>query len=220
MQQSAKSRRCYHRVMSGLERGGRLRFLTLTSSPESTKDIEASFRALYMRAKRRGLIQGYIKVPELTKEGRVHLHILFRGEYISQKLISKWWEEIHRAKIVDIRAVKPRGGKRRVAAYVAKYMSKEGAGRYSWSWGWVWKGFCKDWQLWKRYWSHWFEKQGVTTFKNCLLGWQLWLHGVYSISREGMQELWHPPNVIKINSPAVEFNKQLNLLSGGTFKCT
>lgn len=217
---SQKSRRCYQRVMSGLERGGTLRFLTLTSSPESTKDIEASFRALYMRAKRRGLIQGYIKVPELTKQGRAHLHVLFRGEYISQKLISKWWSEIHRASVVDIRAVRPYGGKRKVANYMAKYMSKEAAGRYSWSWGWVWKGFCKDWKIYKAYWSRWFEKDGVTTFKNCLLGWQMWLHGVYKISRDDMLADYPPHITIKMQSPVMQLNRQLNLLSGRKAQCT
>jgi hypothetical protein len=173
-----------------------------------------------MRAKRRGLIQGYIKVPELTTAGRAHLHILFRGEYISQKLLSKWWLEIHRAAVVDIRAVKPQGGKRRIAAYVAKYMSKEAAGRYSWSWGWVWKGFCKDWKLWKAYWSRWFERQGVTTFKNCLLGWQLWLHGVYRIERADLIADYPPRITIKLSMPQLSLNKQLNLLSGGNFQCT
>ena len=193
-----KSKRCYHRVMSGLERGGQLRFLTLTSSTEAPADIQRSWRALYMRLKRRGLIQGYIKVPELTKEGRLHLHILFRGSYISQQLISKMWDEIHKSRIVDIRFVKMNEGKGKVAGYMAKYMAKESAGRYSWSWGWVWRGFCRHWTLWKKYWWKHFDIQGKTTFNNCIIGWQMWLHGIYIIDIEGMKQDLPPHLVIKI----------------------
>jgi hypothetical protein len=196
---SAKSRRCYHRVMSGLERGGRMRFLTLTSSPESTAQIQASFRALYMRLKRRGLISGYIKVPELTATGRFHLHILFRGSYIEQRLISTWWSQIHHASVVDIRAVRLNRKKKSIACYMAKYMSKESAGRYSWSCGWVWKGFCNDWRCWKKYWSVWFEKKDKITFRHCLLGWQMWLHDILEIDREAMAAFLPPHIVVTIS---------------------
>jgi hypothetical protein len=193
-----KARRCYHRVMSGLERGGQIRFLTLTSSIEAPKDIQRSWRALYMRLKRRGLIVGYIKVPEI-KNGRIHLHILFRGSFISQLLISRMWEEIHKSRVVDIRFVKLSGRKGRIANYMAKYMTKESAGRYSWSWGWVWRGFCRHWALWKKYWWNHFDVKGKTTFNNCILGWQMWLHGIYIIDIEGMKNDWPPNLVIKIN---------------------
>lgn len=140
-----KSRRCYHRVMSGLERGGQMRFLTLTSSNESPHTCQRSFRILYMRLKRRGLIKGYIKVPEPSKNGKQHLHVLFRGSYIEQQLLSRWWQDIHHAKVVGITRVSKRRGKKGLAAYMAKYMSKDNFYRYSWSWEWVWRGFCKDW---------------------------------------------------------------------------
>lgn len=186
--------------MSGLERGGQLRFLTLTSSAEAPKDIQRSWRALYMRLKRRSLIEGYIKVPEFSKEGRLHLHILFRGKYIHQLLISKWWEEIHRSRIVDIRFVELHRGKHRVASYMAKYMAKESAGRYSWSWGWVWRGFCRHWTVYKRWWREHLEVEGKTTFRNCLIGWQMWLKGVISMDIAGMVAGLCPPAVIKINT--------------------
>lgn len=103
-----------------------------------------------MRLKRRGLMEGYIKVPELSKNGKQHLHVLFRGSYIDQVVISKWWKEIHHAKIVDIRKMKYGRSKRSLACYMAKYMSKENIYRYSWNWGWVWRGFVKDWTDLKR----------------------------------------------------------------------
>jgi len=193
---SKKSRRCYHRVMSGLERGGSLRFITLTSSPDAPADIQRSWRALYMRMVRRGLITGYIKVPEFTKAGRLHLHILYRGSYISQRLLSSWWKDIHRSEVVDIRMWRPYRGKKATANYMAKYMAKETAGRYSWSWGWVWRGFCKHWKYWKRYWWENLHVEGKNTFSNCLVGWKMWLRGVIRIDVSAMISGLPPPFVI------------------------
>jgi hypothetical protein len=186
--QEAKRKRCYHRVISGLKRGGKIRFLTLTSSDAAPADIQRSWRCLYMRCLRRGLIVGYIKVPEQKDNGRKHLHILFRGSYIDYKWIEAQWKEIHHSQVVDIRLVKLGSDPRRVAGYMAKYMSKETAGRYSWSWGWVWKGFCRDWTLYKRFWWKYLYKEGVTTFKSCIVGWDMWLAGVYEVDRTLMQD--------------------------------
>ena len=193
---TAKSRRCYHRVMSGLERGGSLRFLTLTSSVDAPQDIQKSWRALYMRMKRRGLIDGYIKVPELTQAGRQHLHILFRGSYISQRLLVKWWSQIHRSQVVDIRSFRPYGGKKRTASYMAKYMSKESAGRYSWSWGWVWRGFCKHWLWWKQWWRFYYEREPALPFKHCLLGWKMWLHDQLDVDLFALENKMPPYAVV------------------------
>lgn len=136
-----KYKRCFHRVMSGVEKGGELRFLTLTSTPSSPVDIQRSWRKLYMRLARRGLITGYIKVTERTKAGLLHLHVLFRGSFVAQAYLSQVWKQIHGAEIVDIRKAY---GKTGVASYLAKYMSKAGE-RYSWSWGWVYRGFSGVW---------------------------------------------------------------------------
>jgi hypothetical protein len=161
--------------MSGLERGGSVRFLTLTSSPDAPADIEKSWRALYMRLKRRGLITGYIKVPEFTKEGRMHVHILFRGSYVAQALLSAWWADIHKSPVVDIRSFRPYTGKKRTASYMAKYMAKEGAGRCSWSWGWVWRGFVGDWQRLKRFWSKLPFYNEPRSYAWLLSQWACWL---------------------------------------------
>ena len=149
-----KSKRCYHRVISGLEKGGDFRFLTLTSSALSPETCQRSWRCLYMRMKRRGYIRSYIKVPEPTKAGKQHLHVIIEGEYIHQAYIAEQWRNIHHAKIVDIRRVRHGNGKHRLASYMAKEMSKNGMFRYSWSWSWVWKGFCKDWAKLKRLWHY------------------------------------------------------------------
>lgn len=127
--------------MCGIEKGGELRFLTLTSSPSSPADIQRSWRKLQMRMQRRRMIDGYIKVTERTKSGLLHLHVLFRGTYIAQAWLSEIWKKIHGAEVVDIRKAY---GKKGAAAYLAKYMSKAGE-RYSWSWSWVYRGFAGVW---------------------------------------------------------------------------
>jgi hypothetical protein len=133
--------------MSGLERGGSIRMLTLTSAPSSPLDIQSSWRRLRMRLLRRGLCQDYIKVTETTKSGLLHLHLLIRSPYIDVVMLRKMWSEIHGATFVYIKRVTQGArSKRGVSSYLAKYLSKEAAGKLSWSWGWCYKGFCGVWQ--------------------------------------------------------------------------
>lgn len=175
-----KSRRCYHRVISGIERGGELRFLTLTASNQSPDLAQHSFRVLYYRLRRRGLIRGYIKVPEMSKNGKQHVHVLFRGSYIDQRLISHWWEEIHQAKVVDIRKVGYRRSKRNLASYMAKYLTKDNFYRYSWNWQWVWRGFCRDWKRLKRLLRQTYGEITGWVVKLLLYCWKLWLQGKWT----------------------------------------
>lgn len=130
-----------------------------------------------MRLKRRGLLEGYIKVPELSKNGKQHLHVLFRGSYISQVLLSRWWQELHKAKVVGITRVKYRSRKSDLAAYMAKYMSKALLWRYSWNWTWVWRGFVRDWAALKRWWRSEVAAGAPDNFRACINLWTLWLHG-------------------------------------------
>lgn len=148
-----------------------------------------------MRMLRRGLINGYIKCPEHTLDGKIHLHILFRGAYISQLLLSRWWAQIHNSPVVDIRAIRPRGTKSRIANYMAKYMAKELSGRYSWSWGWVWRGFASHWTLYKRWWWSWLNRDVGVDFSHCLIGWRFWLKGLISLDLEYMR-FDYPPDVV------------------------
>jgi len=143
-----RSRRMFHRVMSGLEKPGRIRLLTLTSSAEAPDDFQKSFRKLRMRLLRRRLLVDYIRCPEYTKNGGRHEHILFRGSYLEQAEISRLWAEIHNSPIVDVRQVRKTA--RAMAHYMASYMAKSPAGRYAYSWGWVWQGFVKSWLFLKR----------------------------------------------------------------------
>ena len=177
-------------MISGIERGGTLRFLTLTSSKDSPDTIQPSFKRLYMRLKRRGLIEGYIKVPEPSKNGKQHLHILFRGSYIDQAYLSQLWQEIHHAKIIDIRKVRTGSDKRKLASDMASYMSKENLYRYSFSWGWVWRGFVRDWTVLKKWWHTYNALFKPRSFQWLLNQWRLCLE--YNL-RPKLTPLPEPP---------------------------
>ncbi len=166
---SARKRfkRMYHRVRSGLAKSGNVRLLTLTSSPEAG-DFQRDFRKLIMRLKRRGLVEAYIRCPERTGSGLRHDHIIFRGSYIEQAYLSHLWAEIHRSPVVDIRRV---GGRHRLACYLADYLAKSPAGRYSYSWGWVWKGFAGSWKILKRFSREmgWNYQYLLTIWRGCVI---------------------------------------------------
>ena len=159
-----RSRRMYHRVISGLKKRGAVRLITLTTANESQNAVfQKHFRQLRMRLLRRGLLVDYIRCPEFTKGGLRHEHILFRGSYIDQWYLSNLWYRIHGARIVDIRRVHSGRG---LAGYMASYMAKAPAGRYCYSWGWVWKGFAGSW---KRLLC--FYRESSATFQETLTFW-------------------------------------------------
>lgn len=161
-----RSRRCYQRVISGLQKDGKVRFVTLTTSKEGLNGaFQKHFRQLRMRLLRRGLLVDYIRCPEFTHSGLRHEHLLFRGSYIDQRYLSFLWAKIHNSPVVDIRAV---GSRTRVAGYMAGYMAKAPAGRYAYSWGWVWKGFATSWKKLKR-----FGLESGETFEEVLTFWKM-----------------------------------------------
>jgi len=140
--------RLYQRSMSGIEiayqLGEPIRFLTLTTAPESTRPIKKSFAILVKRLRRKFGTFEYLFVNEKPDEPRSHLHILFRGSFMHQAWLSQAWCVIANAPIVDIRLV--RGSKRQIAGYLLKYMDKESTSRIGMSAGWVFKGFVGFWK--------------------------------------------------------------------------
>lgn len=144
--------RCRSRLQLGLLCGtsGSLRLLTLTQRPGHVgRSISRSFQLLLGRLRRRRLYVSYFRVLEYTRAGTPHLHIVMRGTYLAQRLISSWWGAIHGAPIIDVRRVgRGAGG---LVSYLSKYLSKDAQSRYSWSWGWVYRGFARDWESWRRF---------------------------------------------------------------------
>lgn len=148
---SFRQKRLYHRTMSGLElakeMGESIRFMTLTSSPDST-DINHGFRCLVKRIRRKYGKFEYIAAREYTQSGLIHIHLLYRGSYIPQRWLSNAWKRLNNARIVDIRLIDmQRRKKSQIGAYMVKYLTKQMVGKRSWwSWGWVFRGFVKIWK--------------------------------------------------------------------------
>lgn len=120
-----------HRRVKRLAREGQPNvFLTLTVDPKRYETPDEAARSLkrawvnLRRAMERdhGIKQPpFIAIFEATKQGWPHLHILMRCRYIHQRWYSDTMARLIGAPIVDVRFIKETG---RVAAYVAKYVSK------------------------------------------------------------------------------------------------
>lgn len=137
MEWNKRQKRLYGRVLYGCARPGKLRLVLLTSSPESPRNIEHSFRVLKERIRRRGKFE-YIGVREVTKSGLLHIHLLYRGKDLDGIWLSRVWKKIHKARIVFVRRVK---GAKGLGSYLAKYLTKEMLLRPLMSWGWIYRGW-------------------------------------------------------------------------------
>jgi len=175
-----KQRRAFQRLISGLtvgkSRRERLRFMTLTSSPESVgRSLNADFRALKMRILRKYHFKmTYWKIR--TNEGNGVLHIIFRGKYIPQKWLSAQWADIHKSPIVDIRSLyETRKGLTGIVFYlVGNYLAKQSFERMSWGYSWVFPAFVS-------YWKRIVEKYG---FKRGLELWNKLLCSPFVVTRQ------------------------------------
>jgi len=146
----------------------RLRFLTLTSTSESGA-LSRDFRHLidiirhttpldlwsdgyvkwrdmrrFFPARNilRALTIGYCRVR--TSEGYGVLHVPYYGDFLPQSWISDRWNEIHGARVVDIRACKTGAyDKKRLVRYVlSQYLANQDAlEQYSTGGAWIFKGY-------------------------------------------------------------------------------
>jgi len=106
------------------------RFITLTVNPsapgtpeEHLLQLSHAWKTIVKRIRRKHPKKAinYLVVVESTKRGQPHLHILFRGPYVHQSVLSRWMDELLSSPIVDIRKIK---NQREVVRYVAKYVGK------------------------------------------------------------------------------------------------
>lgn len=120
-------------LMAQAASGAPNRFITLTINPrepgtpdEHLKMLSHAWRVIVQRLRRRNPKKAieYLAVVEATKRGEPHLHILFRGPFVKQSVLSTWMNELTGSPIVDIRRIK---NTREVVRYVAKYITKQPA---------------------------------------------------------------------------------------------
>lgn len=173
-----KEKRAYHRFLSGLERAlilkDEVRFLTLTTAgvpfdndlrlqlqQGNLDNLNRHFSIFVKRMRRKLGRFEYCKI--CTNEGNGVVHVLFRGGFIPYQEVSRLWFEIHGAFITDIRSVW--GSRRRLAAYLTQYLSRQPKSRLglskcwifehsSWTWWWLRKKYLPDFKKVLELW-HW-----------------------------------------------------------------
>lgn len=120
----------HRRIKRAAREGLPTTFLTLTVNPsryatpdEAARDLKNAWLNLRRRMQRSFGMERppFIAVFEATKKGWPHLHILMRCRFIPQRWFSAAMRDMIGAPIVDVRFIQDVG---RVAAYVAKYISK------------------------------------------------------------------------------------------------
>lgn len=104
------------------------RLITLTCKPDDlltarqqVKKMKQAFSRLIQRLRRKYGILEYLAVWELTKAGLPHVHVLQRGTFIDQKELSRFWNDLTGAYIVDIKKI---ASQEQVSNYVMKYLTK------------------------------------------------------------------------------------------------
>jgi len=142
-ERSRKRGRLYQRLMSGIQfanyKGQKLRFMSLTSSPESDpSQVNRHFEVLVKRIRRRFPMFEYCKIRTPEGQGGV-IHCVFRGPYSPQSWLSEQWNEIYGAPIVDIRVLY---GDRGIASYLLGYLGHHIEYRMGFSRYWVFSWFC------------------------------------------------------------------------------
>jgi len=118
-------------LMAQSASGQPTRFITLTANPayldgpdERLKALSHAWRVIVQRLRRQNKHRdlAYMVIVEATKRGEPHLHILFRGPFIPQTVLSAMMSELMESPIVDIRRIR---SQREVIRYVAKYITKQ-----------------------------------------------------------------------------------------------
>jgi hypothetical protein len=118
----------YYKVDYLLSAGNPERFITLTRAGDTTERIRLNLQHLIQSLRRKGYVFEYAAIVELHRNGQAHLHLLQRGDFIPQRVLSKIWHictskgyQGKGSSIVDIRSIE---GNQNVKGYVLKYLKK------------------------------------------------------------------------------------------------
>jgi hypothetical protein len=121
-----------------------LRFITLTSSEQSPKDIRKSFKKLVYELRRDGKKIEYLAV--VTDEGLGVIHAIYFGSYLKREYLIGKWKVIHGAWNIDIRAVENKDSGNFQKYLFQNYIkNQKGMVSVFWSRQWMWSGALKEW---------------------------------------------------------------------------
>ena len=112
-------------------RGWTLKFVTLTwATGVDKRRVRLDLQHLVQWIRRTFGYCEYVRIPEFTKRGRLHLHLAMVVDYIPQRTLSLAWKRYAKAPVVDIRAVDDLG---RMHGELVKYLTKGPAGKVTYS---------------------------------------------------------------------------------------
>jgi len=113
------------------DKGWTLKFVTLTWAEDVTKkQVRLHLAHLVQAIRRKYGYCEYAKVPEWTKNHRIHLHLAMIMPYIPQKALSNMWRKYAGAPNVWITAVQD---PKRLKNELSKYLAKGPAGKVTYS---------------------------------------------------------------------------------------
>lgn len=118
----------YYKVDWLLSQGEPERFITLSRAGDSPTRISLNLKHLVQALRRKGYEFEYAAVIELHRNGQAHIHLLQRGDFIPQRILSKLWRKSTSkgyqgagSHIVDIRSIE---NNQNVKGYILKYLKK------------------------------------------------------------------------------------------------
>lgn len=97
------------------------RFVTLSRAGEDLRNVYRASQTLSQALRRRGYTWEYLQVPERHQNGSWHLHVIQRGDFIPQKVLSERAESAGMGSVVDIRRIREPD---QAAKYLVKYLTK------------------------------------------------------------------------------------------------
>lgn len=98
------------------------RFVTLSRVGPDLQTVYERLKTLSKALRRAGYGWEYLTVPEIHRNGFWHLHILQRGDFIPQRVLSSRADSAGMGRVVDIRRVRGAG---EVPKYLCKYLTKQ-----------------------------------------------------------------------------------------------
>ena len=101
------------------------RFITLTRVGTELDEVHERLKTLSKALRRAGKGWEYLAVPEVHQNGSWHLHLLQKGDFIPQAMLSERAEAAGMGYVVDIRRI--RGAAGEVPRYLCKYLTKQTA---------------------------------------------------------------------------------------------
>ena len=111
-----------HRLGAIAAAAGPERFITLSRVGPDLETVYRRLQTLSKALRRLDYTWEYLTVPEIHQNGFWHMHLLHRGDFIPQRVLSSRAHSAGMGYVVDIRKIR---GAEEVPKYLCKYITKQ-----------------------------------------------------------------------------------------------